>query len=119
MIYPETLEHKIGFTTVRNQIKKECISPLGQRLVDDMAMLDDFATIDFKLKSTAEMRKIVARDDLPLGQLHDITHQLRTLAVGGAFLPASELMSLRSTLQAMSDISKYFTQSASEDGQEL
>lgn len=119
MIYPETLEYKIGFITVRNQIKKECISPFGQRLVDDMAMLDEFATIDFKLKSTAEMRKIVERDDLPLGQLHDITHQLRTLAVGGAFLLASELMSLRSTLQAMSDISKYFTQSASEDGQEL
>lgn len=119
MIYPETLEHKIGFTTVRNQIKKECVSPLGKRLVDDMAMLDDFSSIEFKLKTTAEMRQIVETDNLPLGQLQDISHQLRTLAVGGAFLPASELTQLRSTLQAMSDISKYFSEGSDDDGADV
>lgn len=119
MIYPDSLEHKIGFSTVRSEIKKECVSSLGKRLVDDMAMLDDFASIDFKLKSTAEMCRIIEADDLPLGQLHDITHQLRTLAVGGAFLPASELIQLRSTLQAMSDVSKYFSQASAEDSSDL
>lgn len=119
MIYPDSLEHKIGFSTVRSEIKKDCVSSLGKRLVDDMAMLDEFASIDFKLKSTAEMRQIIEADDLPLGQLHDITHQLRTLAVGGAFLPASELIQLRSTLQAMSDVSKYFSQASAEDSSDL
>lgn len=119
MIYPDSLEHKIGFSTVRSEIKKECVSSLGKRLVDNMAMLDDFASIEFKLKSTTEMRQIIEADDLPLGQLHDITHQLRTLAVGGAFLPASELIQLRSTLQAMSDVSKYFSQASAEDSSDL
>lgn len=119
MIYPDSLEHKIGFSTVRSEIKKECVSSLGKRLVDDMAMLDDFASIEFKLKTTAEMRQIVDADDLPLGQLHDISHQLRTLSVGGAFLPASELTQLRSTLQAMSDVSKYFSQASAEDSPDL
>lgn len=116
MIYPETLEHKIGFTAVRDAVKRHCVSSMGLNLVDDMCMLTDFEAVKSKLGAAAEMLSIVSgENDLSLAQLHDIDNQLRTLAVAGAFIPASEIVPLRSTLQVISEVWDYFMNSSSDE----
>ncbi|MCM1348910.1 MAG: Smr/MutS family protein [Firmicutes bacterium] len=121
MIYPETLEQKIGFTSVREAVSELCVSPLGRQLVADMAMITEFSVLEPVLQATAEMLVIVSGDtDVPLSQLRDVSRQLRTLTVGGAFLAPAELVELRATLCAISDVWQFFMKSKTQpDGEEF
>ena len=45
MIYPNTFEDKIGFTTIRELLKKQCISDMGKGEVDNITHHTDETTI--------------------------------------------------------------------------
>ena len=67
MIYPDTLEEKIGFTKVREALKHKCISPMAVTMVDAMQMMTDYRGVALSLSRTAEMLEIVKSDaDIPL-----------------------------------------------------
>lgn len=110
MIYPVTIEDKIGFTAIRKRLREFCISAMGRELVDEVKFITAYEKLKFKLDSTAEMLSIVKGDnDVPLPSSDDVRGQLRTLTVGRAFLTAQELTSLRSSLVAVSVVASYFT----------
>jgi len=109
MTYPDTLEQKIGFSKVRELLRPLCISPMAVRLVDEMRMLTDYEEVCLRLGMTSEMLEIVNSDsDVPLSQLRDISRQLHTLAVGGAFLTSSDFVQLRLTLESIMAVSDFF-----------
>ena len=84
MIYPTSIEDKIGFKAVRDGIKTHCVSSMGRELADSVSFMTDFDTLDFKLRSTAEMLAIIsAQDDMPISSLSDIREQLRVMAIAG------------------------------------
>lgn len=117
MIYPSTFEKKIGFDTVRENIKQLCISPLGIERVSSMAFSTDFAIMSSRLNGVAEMMSILASDSgFTIGNIHDATPQLKAIRVEGTFIPASELHKVRRSLEAIDVISSFFIHSSSEDG---
>ena len=121
MIYPDTLEEKIGFTKVREALKHKCISPMAVTMVDAMQMMTDYRGVALSLSRTAEMLEIVKSDaDIPLGQLRDIAPYLKTIAVGRAFLPADQLAEVRLTLGAISAVKEFFraTMRSEEEAEE-
>ncbi len=116
MIYPSTFEKKIGFDTVRENIKQLCISPLGIERVSSMAFSTDFAIMSSRLNGVAEMMSILASDSgFTIGNIHDATPQLKAIRVEGTFIPASELHKVRRSLEAIDVISSFFIHS-SRDG---
>ena len=82
MIYPSTFEKKIGFDTVRENIKQLCISPLGIERVSSMAFSTDFAIVSSRLNGVAEMMSILASDSgFTIGNIYDATPQLKAIRV--------------------------------------
>lgn len=109
MIYPDSIEQKIGFDGVRARVRALCTSPLGATLVDEMSFCADAGEIDRRLKATAEMLAILSSDSgFPLGSVHDCRQLLTTLRVPGTFPAESELPRLRSSLAAMAEIASFF-----------
>lgn len=116
MIYPESIENKIGFSVIRDELKKYCVTPTGRAFVDNMSMMTDFESVKRSLCSTAEMLTIVqGENNLPLTQLTDITPLLKTLSVGGTFLSAAEMVEVRSMLCVVSALHKFFMIRDNED----
>ena len=67
MIYPDSFEHKIGFTAVRRDVRAHCLSPLGAARVDDMTFMTHFPAMATELRRTAEMLAIISSNvDVPL-----------------------------------------------------
>lgn len=116
MIYPTSIEDKIGFKAVRDGIKTHCVSSMGRELAHSVSFMTDFDTLDFKLRSTAEMLAIIsAQDDMPISSLSDIREQLRVMAIAGAALSTTDLVVLRGSLSVMSAIANYFQSKNSEE----
>lgn len=110
MIYPESFEHKIGFTAVRDAVAAMCVSPLGAALCREMVFSSRYQQVMPALRATAEMLSLVQSDAaIPLHNVRDITPQLRQLSVEGAFLTAAELAQVRKVLCGMGEVYDYFS----------
>ena len=45
MLYPANLEQKINFVKIKELLKAECTSPLGQSYVDSISFSTDFSLV--------------------------------------------------------------------------
>lgn len=116
MIYPDSLEHKIGFDGVREQISRLCSSPVGVDRCHDMAFCDDYATVRRMLAETAEMLAIITGDaGFPSGNIHDRRSTLLALRVPGTWPSETDLPGLRASLGAMADIATFFAKQRRDD----
>ncbi len=116
MIYPDSFERKIGFDTVRSLVAGKCVSPLGVSWCEHMTFMTDFKAIEDALQLTAEMLQIInGATDFPLHQLRDVTGMLRRITVPGTFLSADEVVALRKSLEAISDVSTFMTDISRDD----
>ena len=116
MIYPESFEQKIGFTVVREMVKNHCVSSLGVEYCKEMTFSSNFENVNRLLRSTAEMLVIITGDeDLPLGNIHDVTHSLKAIRVPGTFIPATELLRVRQSLGAIIEIASFFARCRQDD----
>lgn len=116
MIYPESFEQKIGFTVVREMVKNHCVSSLGVEYCKEMTFSSNFENVNSLLRSTAEMLVIITGDeDLPLGNIHDVTHSLKAIRVPGTFIPATELLRVRQSLGAIIEIASFFARCRQDD----
>ncbi len=110
MIYPESIERKIGFTGVRESISGLCTSASGREWCAAMSMLVDYNAVRDALEATAEMLEIEQSEEvLPLGAIHDIDGFLRAARVDGSVLSAPDIMKVRQTLGVMIAVSDFFS----------
>lgn len=117
MIYPENIEHKIGFDTVRGMVSKRCTSPLGRLLVDDMAFSSDFDTVECLLQQVAEMKAVLDGDEgFPSGGIRDVTERLKSIRPEGTHLTAAELVDLQVSLGTMAAIAEFFAAQRNDEG---
>ncbi len=117
MIYPANIEDKIGFTAVRADVRKRCLCGLGEALCDEMAFSGDAREVTARLGHVDEMcRALHADEPFVMDSLSDSTPALKALGVEGNWLSAKEFMSLRSGLEMMESVSRYFRGPAEENG---
>ncbi len=108
-LYPETIEEKIGFDTVRGLVAEKCLSSLGREKCQDMKCMSQYEDVKQALAQTDEMCKIFASDEtFPLNSVHDLTPQLKTIRVPGTHIPESEMSRLRNSLTTIADIAQFF-----------
>ena len=102
MLYPRNLENKIGFDQVRNCIKEECLSIMGQSYVDKLRFSDDFTLLQKLLEQTREFCAVLmSGEPFPSSNFLPIQEQLEKARLEGAFLSIEELNDLRLSLQTI------------------
>ena len=104
------IEHKIDFTTVRDELRRRCTSPLGKEQVDAMAFSNDPAEIARMLDETDEMKRIFEDGslDFPRGEIHDMREPLARIRIDGLFLDEAELFDLSKTIDYAARLQAFF-----------
>ncbi|MBI9057623.1 MAG: Smr/MutS family protein [Labilibaculum sp.] len=116
MIYPENFETKIGFSKVRELVKKQCLSSLGRDLVDAIQFSDSFNTVNRLVNQTDEFKTIcLEEDNFPLGYFIDVRKSLEKIRIDGTYLELEELYNLKRSLESISAILRFFQ--GKEDGE--
>ena len=109
MLYPQNLEHKLGFDRIRELLNEACISPLGRAFVEKMRYSDRFELIDKLIRQTAEFKEILqAEPGFPAQNYLDVTRHLAKAAIEGAFLTEEEAFEVKISLRTISEILRFF-----------
>lgn len=116
MIYPSSIEHKIGFDVVRRIIAEGCVSPQGRALAKEvMCWSSDRAAVCDELARVAEMAGVLSSEkSLQLAGIVDATPWLHKIEVEGMFIDIAELRAISLSLKVASSIKAYFEQGDSE-----
>ena len=116
MLYPTTLEQKLGFDKIRELLRQACISPLGQDYVDKIRFSDNHQLIDKLLRQTYEFTQIVQYEpDFPQSNYLDVRPQLQKVRVEGITLMEEEFFDLKLALKTIQDCLRFLANQ--EEGQ--
>ncbi|QJW91238.1 endonuclease MutS2 [Spirosoma taeanense] len=108
MLYPNTLENKLGFDTIRERLKEACVSPLGQDYVEKIRFTDNIQLIDKLLRQTDEFRQIVQYEpDFPSSNYIDVRPHLNRARVEGLALTEAEFFDLKLVLRTIQDCLRF------------
>lgn len=111
MLYPNTLENKLGFDTIRERLKEACISPLGQDYVEKIRFTDNLQLIDKLLRQTTEFKQIVQYEaDFPNSNYIDVRPHLSRARVEGLALTEAEFFDLKLALRTVQDCLRFLNQ---------
>lgn len=110
MIYPERIEEKIGFGSVRAEIAARCHCEGSRTLCRSMAFLSDFNAINTALSAVNEMFAANHSDEtIPLEGINDIDRNLSVIKIPGTFLEVKELIRVRRMLDCFSAVAAFFS----------
>ncbi|MEZ0542389.1 endonuclease MutS2 [Fibrella arboris] len=116
MLYPNTLEQKLGFDKIRELLRQACISPLGQDYVEKIRFSDNHQLIDKLLRQTYEFTQIVQYEpDFPQSNYLDVRPQLQKARVEGITLMEDEFFDLKLALKTIQDCLRFLANQ--EEGQ--
>lgn len=102
MIYPDTLEQKLGFDQIRIRLKANCLSGAGAERVDAIRFSTRAATIKTDLLQTLEFRLILEKNEaFPSGHYYDATDWLRKIGVEGNYIDADQFLKLGLALETI------------------
>jgi DNA mismatch repair protein MutS2 len=109
MLYPNTLEQKLGFDKLRERLKEACISPLGQGFVEKIKFSENFGLVEKLVSQTAEMQRIMQiGENFPSQNYIDATPYLRRAAIEGMLLTQPEFSDLKVSLQTIRLCLRFF-----------
>ncbi|MCH5233252.1 MAG: Smr/MutS family protein [Muribaculaceae bacterium] len=109
MIYPSDFENKIGFTSIRLNVKGKCESEMGRELADSMRFNSRFETVSRELNCVEEMKRILSSPmEHPDIIFYDIVQWLKRTLTPGSFLNGEELYKIAKTMMGMSELNRFF-----------
>lgn len=109
VIYPDNYEQKIGFDQIRRILKEQCLSSLGEGLVDDIVFSQDYNTILTALHRTDEMVRIKrSEEEFPTDFFYDVRPTLHRIRIEGTFIDVAELFALRRSLETIRRLVSFF-----------
>ncbi len=99
MLYPDTIEQKIGFDEIRKLLKGHCTSKLGVERVDQMNFMTQPQMIRESLQQVMDMNLLLETEDqLPGEDFFDFRPQIRKLRIDNVYLEEQELWELKRSL---------------------
>ena len=116
MLYPEHIEQKIAFSTIRQLLKDKCVSTLGEEKVDEIQFSSEYAEVMKLLSQTDEMLRVLTTesDELPVGDFYDVRPALSRVRIEGLFLDELEVFDLRRALEAVRLLVAFLTRSEAD-----
>jgi DNA mismatch repair protein MutS2 len=102
MIFPETLETKLGVDQIRQRLKSYCLSISGTEWVDRMQFGTDPEFIRVLLKQSLEFRQILEKGEaFPSQHYFDGDQWLKRISLQGNYLEADEFLNLGYALETV------------------
>ena len=112
MIYPDTLEQKLGFDQIRLRLKSYCFSAAGGTLADGMAFQTDADLIRVLLQQTLEFRLVLEKNEtFPSRHYYDAEDWLNKIALEGNYIDADEFFRLALALDTIISIKTFLSKS--------
>lgn len=115
MIYPDTFEEKIGFSTVREMLSQSCLCELGRERVEEMKFSSEYDEIRRRVRETSEMVRILQEEDFPDRNFFDVRDALKRIRIERTFLDEKDMFDLQRSLQAIIDISSFLNRAGDEE----
>ena len=108
MLYPQNFEQKIGFDVIRKMLKEQCVSPLGEERVMQMAFSKEYKDIKEQLEQTTEFVHILQGEEpFPDQFFFDVRASLRRIQIEGLYLDERELFDLQRSLLTIKEIVEF------------
>jgi DNA mismatch repair protein MutS2 len=102
VLYPENIESKLGFDTIKEHLLKLCLSPLGERYVGNMSYVNQYDKLKPLLLQTAEFKEILTTgENFPGAYYLDVTPSLKKAKTVGSFLLEQELMDIKRSFETL------------------
>ena len=109
MIYPDKFEEKIGFSTIREMLKRGCLSPLGKEKVDQMSFKTSPEQIKEMLLLVHEYALMTKESILvPVDHIFDIREALDRVNAEGTWIEAADAFKLKQTLDTVRKLVRFF-----------
>jgi len=109
MLFPTNLEQKINFIKVKDLIKAECTSSLGQDYVDKVSYSSDYNLVQRLLDQTEEFRQILISGEVfPSSNFTNLGPFLEKAKLEGAFLDQEEFYEVKLALQTLRGCISFF-----------
>jgi DNA mismatch repair protein MutS2 len=113
MIYPDTIEQKLGFDQIREKLKRYCSSPAGEGWVDEMRFNKDAQSIRTLLKQNLEFKQILEKGEpFPSRYFSDPSEWFQKISLEGSWLDAEEFLNLAYSLETIIACKIFLTKSA-------
>jgi len=108
MIYPGNFERKIEFDTVREMVRKNCISRMGAEYIEELNFTSDFDKIQLWLNETMEFKIILDNSSgFPAQDYFDMRDELQRITIEGTFISPDLLFDLKTSLSAINDVATF------------
>lgn len=109
MIYPSTIEDKIGFDQIRRLVLEKCISPRAREMAEDMSWMTSEVDIEGELYRVFELKTLMLGDEAPeLTPICDARPWLSRIEVQGMYIEAQQLHSLGRSLSTAHGLKCFF-----------
>ena len=109
MLYPDSLEQKLGFDKVRSQLEAFCESNLGQHFVQKLQFLKEKPRIEQRLAQTDEFVRLIESDALfPHSNYIDIAPYFKKIRIEKAYLLEEEFFEVILTLKTLNHCLDFF-----------
>jgi DNA mismatch repair protein MutS2 len=102
MIFPETLEQKLGFDVIRQKIRSYCLSETGAAYVDRMRFSVDPEFIKILLRQSIEFKQILEKsENFPSRFFFDGTEWIKKISLEGNYLDAPDFLKLANAMDTV------------------
>ena len=109
MLYPANLEQKVNFLKIKELLKAECTSSLGQDYVDKVAFSSDYVLVQRLLDQTEEFRQLlIAVEAFPSSNFTNLNPYLEKAKLDGAFLEQEEFQEVKLALLTLKSCIAFF-----------
>ncbi|MCK4638310.1 MAG: Smr/MutS family protein [Bacteroidales bacterium] len=115
MIYPKNFEQKIGFDIIRQMLKDNCLSSLGEKFVEKIYFSYNFELIKNLISQVEEFRQILMfEDEFPTQDYYDLIPELNRIKIKGTIIDIEKLFDLKSSLNTIFHCLIFFKKTENE-----
>jgi DNA mismatch repair protein MutS2 len=115
MLYPANLEQKVNFVKIKELLKAECTSTLGQDYVDKVTFSSDYVLVQRLLDQTDEFRQLlIAGEAFPSSNFTNLNPYLEKAKLEGAFLEQEEFQEVKLALLTLKSCIAFFQKHGEE-----
>ena len=119
MLYPHDIEQKLGFSKIRDLLKRHCSGEQGKRNVDKIRFTPNRDLIQKLCSQTEEYIKMVnAGESIPSLNYPEIDTVLQKLRINGIFLETPEVADVLKSLKILHSWSK-FLETKTDESKEI
>ena len=100
MLYPDNIEEKLGFDTIREWLNELCQSEAGREQVSKIGYSSKFGILEKLISQTIELKDILMQEDFPFPKSVDASSYLEDCQIEGSYLEMDELFEITYALES-------------------